>query len=347
MSVVVAETVDILVPTKDETVLSQLQEELQRLRLELEIKDQFINAQAQTLAHFKKIYGQSSIVAQIGIWECTLPDEELTWSDYAYDIFELPRGAVLSRADTLACYTEASRAELQKRRSDAIAQRSGFTFEAEITTFRGNKRWIRITASIECQGDVPVRIFGMKQDITDQKALFDRIIYLAEYDQMSGLANKSQFHVKLSSTLDAASNDKIPGFLMLIDLDGFKNINDRFGHLAGDECIREMGNRLRDLNDPGSRIFRIGGDEFAIITSGSYDQQATETFAQAIIDRLCEPVDFNGRSLVLGASVGIAPISGYSASDVFSNADAALYAAKNGGKATFRSFQSRMDKQES
>ena len=330
-------------PIKDDAVLSQLRDELKCLQLELESKEKLINEQAQTLSHFKKIYGQSSIVAQIGIWECTLPEEELTWSDYVYDIFELPRGAPLNRSETLACYTENSRQELQKRRSGAIAECSGFTLEAEIRTFRGNKRWIRITASIECQDDIPVRIFGMKQDITDQKALFDRIVYLAEYDQMTGLANKSQFHLKLTSVLEYADIDSKSGFLLLIDLDGFKSINDDYGHLAGDECIKVMGERLNTINQIGNSIFRIGGDEFAVITSNCYDKEAAEKLAQNIIDRLCEDVIFDNQKLRLGASVGIAQISGNSASSVFINADAALYSAKADGKTTFRCYRPGME----
>lgn len=328
----------------DNVVFNQLKEEVTRLRLELAGKEKLINEQAQALLHFKKIYGQSSIVAQIGIWECTLPGEELTWSDYVYDIFELARGASLERGHTLACYTEASRQELQKRRSDAISSRSGFTFEAEITTFRGNKRWIRITASVECQEDIPVRIFGMKQDITDQKALFDRIVYLAEYDQMTGLANKSQFHIKLSSALEEACVGNKSGFLLLIDLDGFKNINDEFGHLAGDECIREIGDRLKNLSISENSIFRIGGDEFAIITSKFCNEDEVNEIAKVIINNLGGPIAFNGAKLKLGASVGIAPIVGNSVSSVFNNADAALYSAKAAGKGIFRFYESCIGK---
>jgi len=327
----------------NETSLKKLQDDLERLQIELANKERLIHEQEQTLSHFRKIYDQSSIVAQIGIWECTLPDEELTWSDYVYDIFELPKGEPLTRADTLACYTEASKIELQKRRSDAITQRNGFTFEAEITTFRGNKRWIRITASVECQDETPVRIFGMKQDITEQKALFDKITHLAEYDQMSGLANKSQFHTKLSSMLDLANNEKETGFLLLIDLDGFKKINDEFGHLAGDECIKEIGSRLSGLNSLGSHTYRIGGDEFAVITSESCDQKRAEDIAQIIINRVSSPIAFINKNLQLGASVGIAPLKGLTESDVFNNADAALYCAKAEGKATFRCYQPHLE----
>ena len=320
----------------------QLQEEIERLRQKLAEKEQIIEEQFQTLSHFKKIYGQSSIVAQIGIWECALPSEELTWSDYTYDIFELPRGVPLDRAQTLTCYIEASRLELQKRRSDAIAARSGFTLEAEIKTFGGKKRWIRITASIECQDDIPVRIFGMKQDITDQKLSFDRVMHLAEYDQMTGLANKSQFLLKLSDAIQSGKTSKANGCLLVIDLDGFKAINDQYGHIAGDECLKEISNRLRSVNHPDNGIFRIGGDEFAIITTDHHDVEAAQNLAQLIIDCLCEPILFGKSDLKLGASIGIARILGDSISDVFVNADTALYAAKASGKATFRCYKPHM-----
>ncbi|MGU3576913.1 diguanylate cyclase domain-containing protein [Brucellaceae bacterium C25G] len=320
----------------------QLQREIRRLKQELAEKDAFIKEQTETLSHFKKIYGQSSIVAQIGIWECALPSEELTWSDYTYDLFELPRGTHLDRGHTLTCYTDASRSELQKRRSAAIAARSGFTLEAEIITFGGKRRWIRITASVECQGDTPVRIFGMKQDITDQKLLFDRIMYLAEHDQMTGLANKSQFLLKLATAIQR--NFDTPGheYLLLIDLDGFKPINDEYGHIAGDECLKEISNRLKSINYSDYEIFRIGGDEFAIIATKIEDADAIQKFAQSIINCMAEPVVFEQKNLKLGASIGIARIIGDALSDIFVNADTALYAAKAAGKATYRYYSRDM-----
>lgn len=321
---------------------SQLQKEIKRLKQELAEKEKLIKEQAQTFSHYKKIYGQSSIVAQIGIWECALPTEELTWSDYTYDLFELPRGTRLDRSHTLACYTEVSRAELVKRRSDAIAARSGFTLEAEIITFGGKSRWIRITASIECQNDIPVRIFGMKQDITDQKLSFDHMMYLAEYDQMTGLANKSQFLLKLSSAIQGDQVASGHGYLLLIDLDGFKPINDEYGHIAGDECLKEISNRLKSINHSYKEIFRIGGDEFAIITSEIQDIKAVQKFAQRIIDCLSEPFIFEKQFLKLGASIGIARVAGDSVQDVFVNADTALYAAKAAGKATYRCYNPNM-----
>jgi len=156
---------------------------------------------------------------------------------------------------------------------------------------------------------------------------------------MTGLANKSQFHMKLSSALEGAVLDNEPDYLLLIDLDGFKKINDEFGHLAGDECIREIGNRLGKTDLSGVSIFRIGGDEFAIITSQICKPEQVNQLAKAIIDSVCDPISYNGINLKLGASVGIAPISGSSAPDVFSNADAALYSAKASGKGVFRFHQ--------
>ena len=104
-----------------------------------------------------------------------------------------------------------------------------------------------------------------------------------------------------------------------------------------------MGERLNTINQIGNSIFRIGGDEFAVITSNCYDKEAAEKLAQNIIDRLCEDVIFDNQKLRLGASVGIAQISGNSASSVFINADAALYSAKADGKTTFRCYRPGME----
>ncbi|HSP25550.1 MAG TPA: hypothetical protein VLQ65_10260, partial [Saliniramus sp.] len=176
--------------------------EIARLRKELEAQARLIREQDAKLAHSRKIFQRSSEAARIGVWECTLADESLNWTDGVYDIFEITRGAPLDRQQTLLCYPEESRRQLVAVRSKAIEERSGFTLDTEIVTMKGNRRWMRITATIECEGDVPVRIFGMKQDITEEKLLADRTRYLAEFDTMTGLANRASFQSRLSGMDD-------------------------------------------------------------------------------------------------------------------------------------------------
>jgi len=307
------------------------------LKAELAAQSALIDEQAASLAHSRKIFDRSSAAARIGVWECTLADESLVWTDVVYDLFDQERGTPLDRSVTLQCYPEESLRALTKARSKAIEDRTGFSLETEIVTPKGNRRWIRITATVECVDGVAVRIFGMKQDITDEKILADRNRYLAEFDVMTGLANRSQFQSKLAElSLTSASGRRPFGALLLIDLDEFKAVNDSCGHAAGDECLREAAQRIRHVCRDAELVARIGGDEFAVMLRAELQFADISETARAIVAEMSRPVRFRGLQLQIGASVGVALVDDCTPSQLFLMADTALYAAKNAGRSTFR-----------
>jgi diguanylate cyclase (GGDEF)-like protein len=309
-----------------------------QLKAQLEAQVRLTREQASSLAHSTKIFDRASAAARIGVWECDLPGERLRWTDVVYDIFEIPRGAPLDRKQTLSCYTEESRKTLEMLRGRAIEARGSFGMDAEITTGGGRRRWIRITATVESEEGVAVRIFGMKQDITEEKLLSERTRYLAEFDVMTGLANRSQFQSRLAQSRGRDGEGKPIGALLLVDLDGFKQVNDTFGHAVGDECLKETATRLASVCHDAELVARIGGDEFAVLAAAHLDRDAIERLAAEVVAIVGRPVDLCGRSFKIGASVGIALAEGCEPSDLFKQADAALYAAKAGGRNTFRTF---------
>ncbi|MFH6781798.1 MULTISPECIES: diguanylate cyclase domain-containing protein [Methylobacterium] len=289
----------------------------------------------KALAHSRKIFDRASAAARIGVWECDLPAETLTWTDQVYAMFDLPPDTPLDRGRIVACYAPDSLEALVAARSRAIAERGGFTLDAEIVTVAGRRRWIRITAQVECEGTVPVRIFGMKQDITEEKLLADRTRYLAEFDTMTGLANRATFEAQLAA-LDQAPPGRRPyGALLLVDLDGFKPVNDTLGHAAGDACLVEVASRLRQSCRDGDLVARIGGDEFAILLAATAPGVA-EDVASRLVAALNRPMTWAGRVFGIGASIGIVRIDGRPSADLFMAADAMLYAAKADGRGRFR-----------
>lgn len=167
--------------------------------------------QEAAIAHYKKMYERSSALARIGVWECDLATEALTWTDGVYDLFELPRGSPLERARIVALYDEESRREMERLRAAAISDGGSFALDIRIRTAKGNERWLRLTADIERENGVSVRIFGTKQDITDEKAARDKVqslqtelIHVSRRSAMGAMA--ATLAHELNQPLTAISN---------------------------------------------------------------------------------------------------------------------------------------------
>lgn len=286
--------------------------------------------------------------AGIGVFECRLADESLTWTDAVYDLFGLPRGATLRRGRTLDHYPPDSLAVLERVRGAALAARRGFGLDAEIVTAQGQHRWIRISASVACADGVPVRLFGLKRDITAERLELERLRRLAERDALTGLANRAVFEARLAAL---GGREGGGGALLLVDLDRFKPVNDGYGHAVGDACLAEMADRIRrvcaeisgETGAAAGLVARIGGDEFAILLETLPDPALPERLAGRIVAALAEPLRHAGLTLQLGASVGIARQAGCAPAELFARADGALYAAKAASRNTFRSFDHRID----
>lgn len=271
------------------------------------------------------VFERASSAARMGLWQCDLRSNKLTWSNGTYDLFGFQRGREILRSDVLRRYSEESLAQLEAIRANAIEGSSGFTLDAEIRGPATETRWIRISATVERRNQEPVRLFGIKQDITEEKQLLDRMRHIAEHDGMTGLASRARFHARLAEICEPEGPG---GALMLIDLDGFKEVNDRFGHAVGDECLIEIGRRLSALCQSAELVARIGGDEFAVIFGQRTGLRQVQAIAERIVMAAEAPMNCLGHALRVGASIGYALVEREAAATVFSRADRALYAAK-------------------
>ncbi|KKB84076.1 hypothetical protein VW29_12275 [Devosia limi DSM 17137] len=286
--------------------------------------------------HRQCLLERASATARIGIWSCTLPEERLTWTNGVYDLFELPRGSLIRRGGTLEMYAPESARQMLALRAEAIATCGDFNFDAQITTAKGNQRWMRITATVDGVDGIARRIFGMKQNITEEKHMAERMRLLAQTDVLTGLANRSLFNARLED-LHGQRNGVPVGALVLIDLDDFKAINDTLGHVHGDACLIKAGERLRHCAPAGALVARIGGDEFAILTDGR-DHVDVERLSTTIIGAFEHPIQLGLQQHRVGASLGIAMRAAQDADTLYRDADAALYAAKSAGRGTWRLF---------
>ena len=168
--------------------------------------------------------------------------------------------------------------------------------------------------------------------------------HLAYHDVLTGLPNRALFGDNADQALLRARHGEEMA-VVLLDLDRFKNVNDRFGHLAGDELIREVGSRLHKVLKSKDAVARLGGDEFAILLEGDDLAEGIEPTLERILEELHRPYEVLGNQAHVGVSIGIAvaPEYGTDRTDLMRKADIALYRAKDEGRDCFRYFTDSMD----
>ncbi|WP_237392390.1 putative bifunctional diguanylate cyclase/phosphodiesterase [Aurantiacibacter rhizosphaerae] len=185
---------------------------------------------------------------------------------------------------------------------------------------------------------------GSAKDITleFQRKLEDS--RAAEFDALTGLANRHRMDRRLDSTLAAYKSAKRSCALLMMDLDKFKYVNDTMGHPAGDDLLRQVGDRLRSVIGNRGEIGRLGGDEFQVILPDMDDRGELGELSDKIIQMLSSPYQVEGKRAIIGASVGvsIAPYDGLERDELTRSADLALYAAKNGGRGMYRFYSAEL-----
>ena len=182
-------------------------------------------------------------------------------------------------------------------------------------------------------------IYSVSIDITDMKMMEHRLTRLASFDHLTGLPNRHHFEQSLDAALARARRSTRPLALLIIDVDHFKDINDSMGHAAGDEALRAFGQRLKACVRTSDFVARLAGDEFVVVLEQLVHGDEAQAVARKIIASMEEPALWDGRLVPLSASIGIALAASPAeptAAALMASADEALYAAKRGGRNTFR-----------
>jgi diguanylate cyclase (GGDEF)-like protein len=187
-------------------------------------------------------------------------------------------------------------------------------------------------------------MFGaLIRDVSDRQAALRQLEHLAHCDTLTSLPNRNALSARLSSEIEATACS-----LLLLDLDGFKDVNDTLGHSTGDQLLAAVAARLSDVVQDGM-VARLGGDEFAILVSGSADPLELDRIAETIFAALRPPFHLGGQLIFVGTSIGIAtaPRDASTVEQLMSCADLALYSAKaNGGNVRTFFARSMQDKSE-
>lgn len=181
-------------------------------------------------------------------------------------------------------------------------------------------------------------IMALVQDVSARMEAAQQLLHIATHDTLTGLANRRMLTERLSHALARAERTGEAVAVLFIDLDGFKSVNDKHGHGAGDEVLRDVATRLRRIARTTDFVARLGGDEFVILLDTDVHPGSPSMLAERVFDALSAPCRFTGGEAPIGASIGVAmhpPLSNLAA-DLIRRADAAMYEAKSAGKGCVR-----------
>jgi diguanylate cyclase (GGDEF)-like protein/PAS domain S-box-containing protein len=237
--------------------------------------------------------------------------EELLWPEGVQSSWETHPLATLSRPNSTV-----------SRDSDFLHRDGGMPFPVTYTA-----------THLAESGDDDIRWVLAFQDITERKKTDQELAQMAHYDRLTGVANHQMFNDSLGKALARADRGQRQLALFFIDLDGFKEINDKSGHIIGDQVLQIVAQRLVGSVRTSDLVSRYGGDEFTLIIEDS-PMEHLDVLAQKILASIEEPYEIGDHPVSLSASIGIAqyPQCASNAQGLVSAADKAMYAIKQGGK---------------
>ncbi|MFI3185548.1 MAG: EAL domain-containing protein [Methylococcaceae bacterium] len=209
----------------------------------------------------------------------------------------------------------------------------------------GKVVWVLLSGSLVANASGDPQYFIIQiQDITERKAVEQQLIYVANHDPLTGLLNRVQFHDRFTQTLTTVRRHDTKLALMFLDLDRFKLINDTLGHRIGDLLLQAVSERLKRSLRANDILARLGGDEFIVLLSDINHIDNVARIAQNTIDILTKPFSIEGNDMVVTASIGISvyPEDGENSHVLLTNADTAMYLAKERGKNNYQFYTTEM-----
>ncbi len=328
----------------------------QRVRYILRASHAFkqLKANEESLAEAQRI-------ARFGNWEWDIESGRLHCSEGLLSLIALDgAGPVLEFNRML----EAVHPEDRERVGD-VFQRcleggERFDFECRFNRADGQQRLFHCRGElIEASGTRLRHVLGTTQDITEERAAEERIQYLAYYDPLTGLPNRTLFRQQAESMLQNAQAKSAEFAVMLLDIDRLKRINDTLGHSAGDQALKAVAQRLVsamaegkqfsrwDKSDYAPSIARLGGDEFQLLIPGDGGLELYTRMAEHICAQLAQPVSIEGNDVVVTGSIGIAlyPHDGDSIEILLKNADTAVNHTKKSGRNSYHYYTDSMNSQ--
>ncbi|MBB3949925.1 sensor domain-containing diguanylate cyclase [Aureimonas jatrophae] len=294
----------------------------------------------ERLERERRQFKQAERLAEMGSWRYDIVANVTSWSDGIFAIHELPAAGGVPNAEIMSFFPEPDRSLFLETVKRTLDTGEPFEMDAAFVTAKGRPRRVRVSCEIELSKGQPVALIGMLQDITERYGLEERLRRQARTDDLTQLANRAEFHRVLDQRLREARDRGGELAVLLIDLDGFKGVNDALGHAAGDDVLRRVADRLRQSGHDNGLPARLGGDEFAVIVPQSVGRADLMPMVERLLRDLHIVVSEAGQIARVTGTIGIAWSSeaGGDRERLLRHADDALYAAKRSCKGTARTF---------
>jgi diguanylate cyclase (GGDEF)-like protein/PAS domain S-box-containing protein len=323
---------------------------LDRIAAEKLHKDEVLRLHGEAIAALETArkseqrYALAAAGSNDGLWDWDIAGDAL----YCSDRWKLMIGIDANTAVTcLDQWLEHVHDEDRQGLRNALAQHFAsrtlhFEHEYRIRHASGELRWVRCRGiAVRDESNRPVRMAGSQTDVTESRLAQDTLTRAARHDALTGLPNRTMFSELLQGAIRKAARTPASGYAVLfIDLDGFKLVNDSLGHLAGDQFLITLSQRLESQLRAGDVLARLGGDEFAMLVADVTVTQDVCTIADRLQTAVAAPFMVQGRELYASASIGI--VMGERqydvVDDVLRDADIAMYRAKAAGRGGYQLF---------
>ncbi len=234
-------------------------------------------------------------------------------------------------------------AGMEFRKAAELPRGEMIKFEASLIRVDGQRRRMEATIANLLGGDSVDGLVATFRDVTEQRNLERQLSHRAFHDELTGLANRALFLDRMDHALRVTRPHDDPVVVLFVDLDDFKSVNDALGHDVGDQMLRSIADRIRQVSGAGDTPARLGGDEFALLLEDRGGVDRALDVAESLLDSLRRPVGIAGYELAVLASVGVAVSTpGMTTAGLLRDADIAMYEAKRAGKSQIKIFDPSM-----
>jgi len=304
------------------------------------------HAMTQELLRNRQLLAHAQRIAGLGYLEFDLTRQEVTVSGEARRIFGWQERC--ERVDFKGCLLQVVQedvAKIEQAIKRVMCQKRASELEYRIVRNSGEERWLQMKLEVlEEELAEDSKLLGIVEDITERKRQHDDIVQRALHDSLTNMPNRELFKDRLRKALQIAKRNSTSVAVLFLDLDNFKQVNDRFGHAAGDELLKSVAYCLRENMRKSDTAARLGGDEFVCLLPNIEPPLGAMTLAETLLSRLTEMIQKLHYRIEVTVSIGVAiyPEDAEDLEGLIHCADEAMYRSKANGKNQICRFVKRM-----